>query len=114
MPPSYGVLMPSLIWTEQKTIIANTSDFERCVTIAVEKIQGVSVERGLSNIVNIVLNVKTEKPIPFLIVNVQKRGSNTIEIIFAGNGTRASDEEHATIMPLIDSIADAIHAQCEH
>lgn len=104
--------MSDLIWIQQRTVTVSTSDFERCVTIAVEKIHGVSVDHAQSNAVNIALKVKLEKPIPFLSVNVQSRGDDTGEIMFTGRGARESDDERATIKPLLDSIADAIQKQC--
>lgn len=104
--------MSDLIWTQQRTVTVRTSDFERCVTIAVENIQGISVDHTQSNAVNIALNVKIEKPIPFLSVNVQSRGNDTGEIIFAGRGVHESDEERTAIKPILDSIAVAIQKQC--
>lgn len=101
------------VWMQQKTVAVGAADFRQCVTTAVAGVDGVTVNRAVpASASKVVLDVKFARPIPFLDVEVQKRGAGSAAILFIGKGASEPEADRRQIEPVLNAIAAAIAAKC--
>jgi hypothetical protein len=105
------------LWVQEQSVPIGKVNFEQCVTAAVSQVSGVSINNELAGPQSkymIALNVKLEKPVPFLGVDVQQRDNGTAVIMFSHKAGwfGEPDEVRKEITPVLQSIADAISRKC--
>lgn len=106
--------MSDAVWTQVSTVTVtvNGADLDKCLSLALENVPNVKIDRTQSEPGNIVLNVKLEKSIPLMGVYVRNLNANTIQVMFAARGSHESDDERARITPFLTLITNSIKAQC--
>ena len=112
-----GLPLDDALWVQQQSVPIGKVNFEQCVMASVAQVPGVSIDKELAGPQTkymIALNVKLEKPIPHLGVQVQHRDNGTAVIMFSHKlgWLGEPDEARKEITPVLQSIADALKRNC--